>query len=179
MSRRRKKSRRAKVRPNPSTETVEPAAPESITARTEKKLAGTKPLGSRLGAFAVLLSIHLTLLGSFYALAAAYPAETKIIAADQACLANKTVMVTARIHYGLPPLLRPKPPRMVVRIGLQGQKPVDAFTGPSSRATAALVAPGKTGNYTIEIEADPDGSAGIGPLRTSARLDVIAAAKRP
>ena len=156
---------------------MESAAPEAVAATTEKETAETKSLRSRLGAFAVLLGVHLALLGSFYALAIAYPAKTKITATDQACLAEKTVMVTARIHYGLPPMLRSKPPKVVVLIGLQGQKPVDADAWPSSEATVSLVAPAKAGNYTIVIEADPDGSAGIGPIRTSARLEVIAPAK--
>ena len=86
-------------------------------------------------------------------------------------------MVTARIHYGLPPMLRSKPPKVTVLIGLQGQKPVEALTGPSSEATVALEAPAEAGDYTIEVEADPNGSAGIGPIRTFARLEVIAQAK--
>ena len=177
MSRRRKKNRKRSARPAPPVETMESTAPEAAAAVTEKENAETKSLRSRLGAFAVLLGVHLALLGSFYALAIAYPAKTKITATDQACLAEKTVMVTARIHYGLPPMLRSKPPKVVVLIGLQGQKPVDADAWPSSEATVSLVAPAKAGNYTIEIEADPDGSAGIGPIRTSARLEVIAPAK--
>ncbi len=177
MSRRRKKNRNRKTHPGPPVETTKSAAPEAAVVITEKETAETRSLRSRLGAFAVLLGIHLALLGSFYALAIAYPAKTKITASDQACLAEKTVMVTTRIHYGLPPMLRSKPPKVTVLIGLQGQKPVEALAGPSSEATVALVAPAKTGDYTIEIEADPDGSAGIGPIRTSARLKVIAPAK--
>ncbi len=175
MSRRRGKNRKRRARPAPPVETTESGAPEAAAVATET--TETSSLRSRLGAFAVLLGIHLALLGSFYALAVAYPAKTKITVADQACLAEKTVMITARIHYGLPPMLRSKPPKVAVLIGLQGQKPVEALAGPSSEATVALVAPAKTGDYTIEIEADPDGSAGIGPIRTSARLKVVAPAK--
>lgn len=177
MSRRRGKNRKRSARPAPPVETMESAAPEAVAATTEKETAETKSLRSRLGAFAVLLGVHLALLGSFYALAIAYPAKTKITATDQACLAEKTVMVTARIHYGLPPMLRSKPPKVTVLIGLQGQKPVEALTGPSAEATVALEAPAEAGDYTIEVEADPNGSAGIGPIRTFARLEVIAQAK--
>ena len=177
MSRRRKKNRKRSARPAPPVETMESAAPEAVAATTEKETAETKSLRSRLGAFAVLLGVHLALLGFFYALAIAYPAKTKITATHQACLAEKTVMVTARIHYGLPPMLRSKPPKVTVLIGLQGQRPVEALTGPSAEATVALEAPAEAGDYTIEVEADPNGSAGIGPIRTFARLEVIAQAK--
>jgi len=177
MSRRREKNRNRKTQPTPPVEAMESTTAEAAAAVTEKETAETRSLRSRLGAFAVLLGIHLALLGSFYVLAVAYPAKTKIAASDQTCLAEKTAMITARIHYGLPPMLRSKPPKVTVLIGLQGQKPVEALTGPSSEATVALEAPTEAGDYTIKVEADPKGSAGIGPIRTSARLKVIAPAK--
>lgn len=179
MSRRRKKNSGRKTRPDSPALTIESTVSEVTPAISDKETGETRSLGSQLGAFAILLGVHLALLGFFYAMAAAYPAKTKIIAVDRTCLADKTVMVSARIHYGIPPLLRSKPPNVLVRIGLQGQKPVEALAGPSSETTVALVAPPKAGDYTIEIEADPDGSAGIGPIRTSARLEVIAPAKSP
>ncbi|MCH2367048.1 MAG: hypothetical protein MK554_07535, partial [Planctomycetes bacterium] len=129
---------------------MESAAPEAVAATTEKETAETKSLRSRLGAFAVLLGVHLALLGSFYALAYAYPAKTRIIAARQTweCQAGKSVTITARIHYGMPSLLRAKPPEVKVLIGLQGQKPVDGeTTGPASYVRVNLPVPVKPGDY--------------------------------
>lgn len=177
MSRRRGKNRRGKARLDSPEQTVKAAAPEAAAAMPDKETGETRSLRSRLGTFAVVLGIQLALLGFFYAMAAAYPAQAKITVDDQVCLPNGTVNVTIRIRYGLPALLRSTPGNMVVRIDLQGEEPLHREVEPSSRLSIDLSAPATPGIYTIKIEADPDGSAGIGPLKTSAVLKVVATEK--
>jgi hypothetical protein len=112
-------------------------------------------------------------------MAAAYPAEDRIHAPDSRCLPNKTVLVTARVLYGLPAMLRSDPEKIVVRLGLPGKTPVEGITNPSGEVTIALTAPEKPGRYQLELEADPDGAAGIGPLRSSSALEVISVTRAP
>ena len=141
--------------------------------------AGKRPVRSRLAGFGAILAVQLGLLGFFYAMAAAYPAEDRIHAPDSRSLPNKTVLVTARILYGLPALLRSDPEEIVVRLGLPGKTPVEGIAGPSGEVTIALTAPEKPGRYQLELEADPDGATGIGPLRSSSTLEVISISKAP
>ncbi len=170
MSRRKKKKRAPGNLPD-AGEKAEKAA------KNETRAGGT--LRSRLARFGVILAVQLGLLGFFYAMAAAYPAENRIHAPDSRCLPNKTVLITARILYGLPALLRSDPEKIVVRLGLPGKTPVEGIAGPSGEVTIELTAPEKPGRYQLELEADPDGATGIGPLRSSSTLEVISISKAP
>ena len=174
MSRRQKEKGADGERPGPAAE-AETAA-ENVAG---KDSAGKRPLRSRLARFGAILAVQLGLLGFFYAMAAAYPAENRIHAPDSRCLPNKTVLVTARILYGLPAMLRSDPEKIVVRLGLPGKTPVEGVADPSGEVTIALTAPEKPGRYPIELEADPDGATGIGPLRSSSTLEVISISKAP
>ncbi|MCH2363950.1 MAG: hypothetical protein MK479_05175 [Planctomycetes bacterium] len=174
MSRQRKKKGADGERPGPAAEA------ETATENVEGGgSAGKRPLRSRLARFGVILAVQLGLLGFFYAMAAAYPAENRIHAPDSRSLPNKTVLITARILYGLPALLRSDPEEIVVRLGLPGKTPVEGVAGPSGEVTIALTAPEKPGRYQLELEADPDGATGIGPLRSSSTLEVISISKAP
>ena len=162
-------------------EQPDPAAKAETAAENVRgeDSAGKRPLRSRLARLGVILAVQLGLLGFFYAMAAAYPAENRIHAPDSRCLPNKTVLITARILYGLPALLRSDPEEIVVRLGLPGKTPVEGIAGPSGEVTIALTAPEKPGRYPLELEADPDGATGIGPLRSSSTLEVISISKAP
>ena len=78
-------------------------------------------------------------------------------------------------------------PVEVVRIGHAEGRVVDprvvdaveGIAGPSGEVTIALTAPEKPGRYQLELEADPDGATGIGPLRSSPTLEVISISKAP
>jgi hypothetical protein len=174
MSRRKKKKGADGERPGPATEAETAAKNED-----GEDSAGKRPLRSRLARFGVILAVQLALLGCFYAMAAAYPAENRIHAPRNRCLPNKTVLITARILYGLPSMLRSDPEKIVVRLGLPGKTPVEGIAGPSGEVTIALTAPEKPGSYQLELEADPDGTTGVGPLRSSSTLEVISISKAP
>lgn len=174
MSRRKKKKRAEETLAAPSG-TVE----EVAETETGEKTSSGRPLRSRLAMLAVVLGVQLGMLGFFYAMAVVYSAEDRIHTSRSRSLPNKTVLVTTRILYGLPALLRSDPEKIVIRLGLEGKTPVEADAGPSGEATIALVAPGIPGTYRLELEADPDGSAGIGPLRSSTTLDVISITRAP
>lgn len=174
MSRRKKKKGADGERPGSTAEAETPAKNEG-----DEGSAGKRPLRSRLTGLGAILAVQLGLLGFFYAMAAAYPAEDRIHATDSRCLPNKTVLVTARVLYGLPAMLRSDPEKIVVRLGLPGKTPVEGITDPSGEVTIALTAPEKPGRYQLELEADPDGAAGIGPLRSSSALEVISVTRAP
>ena len=174
MSRRKKKKGADGERPGSAAEAETPAENDGSEGS-----AGKRPVRSRLAGFGAILAVQLGLLGFFYAMAAAYPAEDRIHAPDSQCLPNKTVLITARILYGLPALLRSDPEKIVVRLGLPGKTPVEGVAGPSGEVTIALTAPEKPGRYPLELEADPDGATGIGPLRSSPTLEVISISKAP
>jgi len=174
MSRRKKKEAADEERPDPAAQAETAAEEEGSEGPTSKR-----SLRSRLAGFGVILAVQLSLLGFFYAMAAAYPAENRIHAPDSRSLPNKTVLVTARILYGLPAMLRSEPEKTVVRLRLSGKTPVEGVAGPSGEVTIALTAPEKPGRYQLELEADPEGAIGIGPLQSSSTLEVISISKAP
>lgn len=174
MSRRKKKKGADGERPDPAVQ-----AEAAVENEGGEDSAGKRLLRSRLAGLGVILAVQLGLLSFFYAMAAAYAAEDRIHAPDSRSLPNKTVLVTARILYGLPAMLRSDPEKIVVRLGLSGKTPVEGAAGPSGKVTIALTAPEKPGRYQLELEADPDGAIGIGPLRSSSTLEVISINKAP
>ena len=174
MSRRKKKKGADGERPDPAAQ-----AETALENEGGEDSAGKRLLRSRLAGFGAILAVQLGLLGFFYAMAAAYPAEDRIHASDSHSLPNKTVQITARILYGLPALLRSDPEKIVVRLGLPGKTPVEGIAGPSGEVTISLTAPEKPGKYQLELVADPDGTTGIGPLRSSSTLEVISINKAP
>ncbi len=176
MSRRRKKNRRRKAEEASASAKAPPAAPEHSSAL---KNEGTKPLRKSLGAFALVLGAQFLLLGFFYTMAGEYPAEARLRTLKPVFNAEpgKTVEVSARIRYAFPSILRSRPRNMVIRIKLDGQAPVNWDVKPASLVKVDLTAPEKPGVHSFTLVADPDGSAGIGPLKTSAALKVVASAE--
>ena len=174
MSRRKKKKRPEEALTAPSG-TVEDVA----ETETGEKTCSGRPLRSRIATLAVVLGVQLGMLGFFYAMAATYPAENRVHAPDSRSLPNKIVLITPRILYGLPLLLRSDPEKVVIRLSLEGETHVEKTGGASGEVSFPLTAPEKPGKYTIEIEADPEGSAGIGPLRSSSTLEVISVTRAP
>ncbi len=174
MSRQKKKKGADGERPGSAAEAETPAEND-----VGEGSAGKRPVRSRLAGFGAILAVQLGLLGFFYAMAAAYPAEDRIHASDSHSLPNKTVQITARILYGLPALLRSDPEKIVVRLGLPGKTPVEEVADPSGKVIISLTAPEKPGKYQLELVADPDGTTGIGPLRSSSTLEVISISKAP
>ena len=175
MSRRRKKNRRPGAEEGSST-AKESAEPQAPSAARENK--GVKPLRTSLGAFALVLAAQLVLLGFFYIMAGAYPAEAKLKALKPALVAEpgKAVEVSALIRYALPPMLQSRPGHITLRINLEGQAPVNREVKPASLVRVDLTAPEEPGVHPFTLVADPDGSAGIGPLKATAALKVVAPA---
>lgn len=168
MSRRRKKTRRHKAE--------EAATPEHPSALKDE---GAKPLRIRLGGLALVLGAQLLLLGLFYTMAGAFPAEARLKTLKPSfnAEAGKTVAIAAHIRYALPPMLHSRPRHMVFRINLDGQAPVNWDVEPTSQVKVGLTAPEKPGVHSFTLIADPDGAAGIGPLKTTATLNVLASKK--
>ena len=174
MSRRRKKKHRPGTAEGPSVankspEPQQPPAPKRDSAQ---------PLRASLGALALVLSAQLLLLGFFYIMAGAYPAEAKLKALKPALVAEpgKNVEVAARLRYTLPKMLQSRPTELTFRIQLKGQAPVDRQVKPASLLKVNLTAPEEPGVYALTLVADPEASAGIGPLKASAALKVVASA---
>ena len=176
MSQRRKKNRRHKAEEASASAKAPPATPEHSSALRNE---GAKPLRIRLGAFAVVLGTQLLLLGFFYAMAGAFPAEARLktLKPSFSAEAGKTVAVTAHIRYAFPPMLRSRPSHMVFRINLDGQAPVNWDVELATLVKVGITAPEKPGVHSFTLIADPDGSAGIGPLKTTAALNVLASKK--
>lgn len=169
-------SRRRKKRPNRKTAEAPPteAGPNS-TLKNEN----AKPLRTSLGALALVLGAQLLLLGFFYIMAGAYPAEAKLKALKPALVAEpgKNVEVAARLRYTLPKMLQSRPTELTFRIQLKGQAPVDRQVKTASLLKVNLTAPEEPGVYALTLVADPEASAGIGPLKATAALKVVASAK--
>ena len=176
MSRRRKKNRRPKTEDGSSAakESPEPQVPSST-----RENENAKPLRTSLGAFALVLGAQFLLLGFFYTMAGAYPAAAKLRTLKQAFIAEpgKTVEVSARIRYTLPKSLPSRPGQITFRINLEGQAPVNREVKPAALVKVSLTAPQEPGVPPFTLVADPDGSAGIGPLKATAALKVVAPAK--
>ena len=176
MSRRRKKKRSRKTE---KTSCTAKAPPAKAGPNSALKNEGAKPLRKSLGAFAVVLGAQLLLLGFFYTMASEYPAEARLRTLKPVFNAEpgKAVEVSARIRYALPTTLRSRPRNMVIRIQLDGQAPVNWDVKTAALVKVDLTAPQKPGVHSFTLVADPDGSAGIGPLKTSAALKVAASEK--
>ena len=176
MSRRRKKNRRRKTEKTPASAKA-PPTPSGPSSALKNEIA--KSLRKRLGALTLVLGAQFLLLGFFYTMAGEYPAEARLRTLKPIFNAEpgKTVEVSARIRYALPTTLRSRPRNMVIRIQLDGQAPVNWDVKPASLVKVDLTAPQKPGVHSFTLVADPDGSAGIGPLKTSAALKVAASEK--
>ena len=174
MSRRRKKNREHKA--EEASAKAPPATPEHSSALRNE---GAKPLRTRLGALALVLGAQLLLLGLFYTMAGAFPAEARLktLKPSFSAEAGKTVAVTAHIRYAFPPMLRSRPSHMVFRINLDGQAPVNWDVELATLVKVGITAPEKPGVHSFTLIADPDGSAGIGPLKTTAALNVLTSKK--
>ena len=176
MSRRRKKKPSRKTEKTSCTAKAPPVeAGPNNTLRNE----GAKPLRTRLGALALVLGAQLLLLGLFYTMAGAFPAEARLktLKPSFSAEAGKTVAVTAHIRYAFPPMLRSRPSHMVFRINLDGQAPVNWDVELATLVKVGITAPEKPGVHSFTLIADPDGSAGIGPLKTTAALNVLTSKK--
>lgn len=176
MSRRRKKNRRHKTEEASASAKAPPATPEHPSAL---KNEGAKPLRTRLGAFTLVLGVQFLLLGFFYTMAGEFPAEARLKTLKPSfnAEAGKTVVITAHIRYAFPPMLRSRPSHMVFRISLDEQAPVNWDVEPTSLVKVGVTAPEKPGVHSFTLIADPEGSAGIGPLKATATLNVLASKK--